>query len=154
MSSTIVDLTRGDFRTSRAADELNGRFQSLLGLPHRYGPARLALGRSLALASQPTLQLNTLGSGRPIKGEQLFGQGGELATWITLFLEHSAPRLVDKRELQALVAAHWHRGIYLLWEDWKTSGGDFDAFFARLVSHAHGRKSAKASMAETRADIA
>ena len=146
MSSTILELTRGDFRTSRAADELNGRFQVLLGLPHRYGPARLALGRSLGLTSKPTVEMNTLGPGRPIKGEQLFGQGVELATWVTLLLEHSAPTEVGKRELQGSVAAHWHRGIYLLWEDWKTSGGDYDAFVGRLVNHAHGRKTARSEV--------
>lgn len=143
MSSTIIELTRGDFRTSRAAEELNARFQSLLGLPHRYGPARIALGRSLGVTSQPTLELNTLGLGRPIKGEQLFGQGTELATWVTLLLEHGAPSPVGRRELQTLVAAHWHRGIYLLWEDWKASGGEFDAFVARLVSRAHSRRPAR-----------
>ena len=51
----LFDLSRGDFRTSKAADELTGRFQTLLGLPHRYGPARLALGRSLSVAGQPEL---------------------------------------------------------------------------------------------------
>ena len=148
MSSTIVELTRGDFRTSRAADELNARFQSLLGLPHRYGPARIALGRSLGVPSQPTLELNTLGLGRPIKGEQLFGQGTELAAWLTLLLEHGAPAPVGRRELQTLVAAHWHRGIYLLWEDWKTSGGDFDAFVAKLVGRANGRRAGRAAVRE------
>lgn len=146
MSTTIIELTRGDFRTSRAADELNTRFQSLLGLPHRYGPARLALGRSLGVPSEPTLELNTLGPGRPIKGEQLFGQGVELATWVTLLLEHSAPAPIGRRELQTLVGAHWHRGAYLLWEDWKASGGEFDAFVSRLVQKVHGRRGARTAL--------
>ncbi|MGZ8284173.1 MAG: DndE family protein [Allosphingosinicella sp.] len=141
MSATIVDLARGDFRTSRAADELNTRFQSLLGLPHRYGPARLALGRSLALTSAPTLELNTLGLGRQIKGEQLFGHGVELATWLTLLLEHAGATAVPRKDFQNLVGAHWHRGIYLLWDDWKSSGGEFDAFVARLVQQANRRRS-------------
>lgn len=145
-SSTIMDLTRGDFRTSRAADELNTRFQTLLGLPHRYGPARLALGRSLGIASRPSLELNTLGSGRSIKGEQLFGSGVELAGWLTLLIEHATPVPMDKRELQTLVAAHWHRGVYLLWEDWKASGGEFDAFVSRLISRAHGRRNGRTSV--------
>jgi DNA sulfur modification protein DndE len=141
MSATLLDLSRGDFRTTRAADELNARFQVLLGLPHRYGPARLALGRSLGLLSQPTMELNSLGFGRPIKGEQLFGQGVELSSWLTLIVEHVEGAELPRRDFQALVAAHWHRGIYLLWEDWKASAGDFDGFIARLVRHANGRKS-------------
>lgn len=135
MSATMLELTRGDFRTTRAADELNGRFQGLLGLPHRYGPARLALGRSLGVASTPALDLNAMGYGKPIKGEQLFGQGMELATWITLLSEHDAAsgEPMSRKRMQALVAAHWQRGMQLLWEDWKTTAGDFDAFVARLV---------------------
>lgn len=137
MSATLLDLSRGEFKTTRAADELNLRFQSLLGLPHRYGPARLALGRSLGVASQPEIELNNLGYGRPIRGEQLFGQGVELSSWLTLLIEHDASEEMSRRDFQALVAAHWHRGIYLLWEDWKASGGEFDAFIARLVRHAN-----------------
>jgi DNA sulfur modification protein DndE len=140
MSATVADIARGDFRTSRAADELGARFQSLLALPHRYGPARLALGRSLGLSSQPVLELNNLGHGRPIKGEQLFGQGVELTTWLTLLLEHAGSANLPRRDFQLLVGAHWHRGIYLLWDDWKASGGDFDAFVGRLLQHAGGRR--------------
>lgn len=140
MAATLLDLSRGDFKTTRAADELNTRFQSLLGLPHRYGPARLALGRSLGLASFPELELNNLGFGRAIRGEQLFGQGVELSSWLTLLIEHDDSAELSRRDFQALVAAHWHRGIYLLWEDWKASAGDFDTFIARLVRHANGRR--------------
>jgi DNA sulfur modification protein DndE len=144
-SSAHLDLTRGDFRTSRAADELSARFQGLLGLPHRYGPARLAIGRSLSVQTQPTLTLNTLGPGRPIKGEQLFGQGVELSTWLTLLIEHAGTRDPTRRDFQSLVGAHWHRGAYLLWEDWKAGAGDHDAFVARLVRHANGRRGREAS---------
>ncbi len=138
-SASQLELTRGDFRTSRPADELNARFQALLGLPHRYGPARLAIGRSLGVASPPELQVNSLGYGRPLKGEQLFGQGVELSCWLTLIIEHGNAANVSKRDIQNLVAAHWHRGIYLLWEDWKTSAGEFDAFIGKLARHANGR---------------
>lgn len=140
MSAAISDVARCDFRTSRAADELNSRFQTLLALPHRYGPARLALGRSLGLSSTPALEVNNLGMGRQIKGEQLFGQGVELTTWLTLLLEHAGTSNLSRKELQQNVAAHWHRGIYLLWDDWKTSGGDFDAFVARLVVHSKSKR--------------
>lgn len=140
MNVTLLEFSRSDFRTSRAADELNARFQTLLGLPHRYGPARLALGRSLGLASQPEIELNSLGFGRAIKGEQLFGQGVDLASWFTLLVEHSDRTDLARKDLQAGVAAHWHRGLYLLWEDWKTSAADFDGFIERLAHHASGRR--------------
>lgn len=138
MSATMMEYTRGDFRTSRYADELNGRFQALLGLPHRYGPARLALGRSLRLPELPSLELNAMGFGRPIKGEQLFGQGIELATWITLISEHDVPsgEVMTRKRMQAVVASHWQRGMGLLWDDWRSSTGDFDSFVGRLVGMA------------------
>ena len=143
-ANSLMDMIRGDFRTSRPADELNARFQTLLGLAHRYGPARLALGRSLGLQSQPDLQLNSFGLGRPIKGEQLFGQGVELSCWLTLVTEHVGGAALARRDFQALVAAHWHRGLYMLWDDWKVSGGEFDAFVARLVRHANSARGQRA----------
>lgn len=139
-TGALMDVIRGDFRTSRAADELNARFQTLLGLPHRYGPARLAMGRSLGIQTQPDLQLNSFGFGRPIKGEQLFGQGVELSCWLTLITEHVGDGALSRKDFQALVAAHWHRGLYMLWDDWKAGAGDFDTFVARLVRHANSAR--------------
>jgi len=138
MALSLLDLIRAEFRTTHAADELNSRFQSLLGLPHRYGPARLAIGRSLGIPTEPILELNQLGFGKPIKGEHLFGQGVELATWITLIVEHSRTLELARRDLQSIVAAHWHRGLYLLWDDWRAGTSEFDAFVARLVRQARG----------------
>ncbi|MER8442114.1 hypothetical protein NKH52_02730 [Mesorhizobium sp. M1066] len=138
MSATMVEFTRGDFRTSRYADELNSRFQGFLGLPHRYGPARLALGRSLSIPQLPSFELGSMGYGKPIKGEQLFGQGIELATWITLISEHDARsgEAMTRKRMQSLAASHWQRGITLLWEDWRASTWDFDTFVGRLVGMA------------------
>lgn len=150
MALSLVDLVRTEFRTSRAADEMNSRLQGLLGLPHRYGPARLALGRSLGQPTRPTLELNTLGLGKPIKGEHLFGQGGELSTWITLIVEHSGSEALSRRDLQVEVASHWHRGMYLLWDDWRASTGDFDVFVSRLVKHAQAQGRKRASSASVR----
>jgi DNA sulfur modification protein DndE len=140
MSLSLLDLVRADFKTSRPADDLNTRFQSLLGMPHRYGPARLAIGRSLALTSEPALEVTLTGYGKGIKGENLFGSGVDLASWVTLIVERSGQENLSRRDLQNFVAAHWHRGIYLLWEDWKASGNDFDAFISRLVHMAKGKR--------------
>jgi DNA sulfur modification protein DndE len=146
MALSLLDIARLDYKTSRAADELNSRLQTLTALPHRYGPARLAIGRSLGVASMPALDLNHLGYGKAIKGEHLFGHGTELAAWISLIIEHSGADDVDRREFQALVAAHWQRGVNFLWEDWKMAGASFDSFVARLVRHSgrsrEGRRAA------------
>jgi hypothetical protein len=91
------------------------------------------------VASQPDLQLNSLGFGRPLKGEQLFGQGVELSCWLTLIIEHGYGEQRSRRDFQTLVAAHWHRGIYLLWDDWKASAGELDTFIGRIARHANGR---------------
>jgi DNA sulfur modification protein DndE len=142
MSLSLIELVRTDFRTNKAADELNSRFQRLLGLPHRYGPARLAIGRSLGIANTPKFEISFTGYGKPIKGENLFGTGADLACWITLIVQHAHPEGLDKAQVQQSVAAHWSRGIYLLWDDWKTSLSDFDTFVAKQAERAMGRKSA------------
>lgn len=133
MTISLIDMIRTDFRTARPADELNSRFQRLLGLPHRYGPARLAIGRSLGMAGTPKLEASFTGMGKPIKGENLFGSGTDLATWISLVIEHSGEHELDRQRIQFLVGAHWNRGIYALWDDWKSSLNDFDQFVGRLA---------------------
>ena len=140
MSLSLIELVRADFRTNKAADELNSRFQRLLGLPHRYGPARLAIGRSLGVPHKPKFEISFTGYGKPIKGENLFGTGADLACWLTLIVQHSQPEELDRAQFQQTVAAHWSRGIYLLWDDWKASLSDFDTFVARQAERATGRK--------------
>lgn len=140
VSLSLIELIRTDFRTTKPADELNSRFQRLLGLPHRYGPARLAIGRSLGVAHMPKLETSFTGYGKPIKGENLFGTGTDLACWITLIVQHAVPEVMDRSRLQHAVAAHWSRGIYLLWDDWKACLSDFDTFVARQADRATARK--------------
>ncbi|APZ97620.1 hypothetical protein BWQ93_03300 [Sphingopyxis sp. QXT-31] len=141
MTLSLIDMIRTDFRTARPADDLNGRFQRLLGLPHRYGPARLAIGRSLGIPGTPKLETSFTGFGKPIKGENLFGSGPDLATWISLIVEHSGEHDIERQRIQFLVATHWNRGIYTLWDDWKTSLSDFDHFVGRLAGMVEGRGS-------------
>lgn len=151
MTLSLLDLARLDYKTTRAADELNGRLQTLLALPHRYGPARLAIGRSLGIPSMPELDLNHMGFGKTIKGEQLFGHGTELAAWVSLIIEHAGRDDWDRREFQAVVAAHWQRGISFLWEDWKASGKNFDGFVARLIRHSERNGEPRKLVMETNA---
>jgi DNA sulfur modification protein DndE len=133
---TLTDVLQASFRTSRQADSINEELRTVLGLPHRYGPARLAIARSLSLAEQPSLD-PVVGDepGRVIKGDQLFGTDADLGTWTALLVE-SAGRPLSKKELQDLAGAHWHRGAILLWQDWEESGHDYARFVRRLCEHA------------------
>ena len=138
MSVNLLELARTDFRTSRTADDINTRFQTLLGLRRRYEPARLAIGRSLALNDEPDISpVMEEDYGKPIKGENLFGTGGDLATWVALVVEHAQRNgEITKKDVQSLVSAHWHRGINLLWEEWKGCGNDFDNFLIQTMERA------------------
>jgi hypothetical protein len=138
MAFDLMELARTDFRTSRQADEINSRFQSLLGSPHRYGPARLAIGISLSDPIAAALPDNAADDlGKPIKGEQLFGTAADLATWTALLVERSAfTAEVTKRDFQNAVAAHWHRGTNVMWQAWKSCDNDFDRFMIHIMERA------------------
>src|SRR5688500_12944833 len=104
MNVDMMELLRTDFRTSKQADEINTRFQNLLGLHYRYGPARLAIGLSLSFDDLPALDPGLLeDTGKPIKGEYLFGTGTDLATWLALIIERHAPSALGKKELQMAI---------------------------------------------------
>lgn len=130
----LADLARADFRTTRSADEVNSQLQRLLGLPHRYGPARLAIARSLSVPAAPVALGEDEEAGKAIKGENLFGTGSELATWVALVVEHAKADPPTRRVLQDLVAAHWARGIDLLWTEWKECDSNFERFIDRLFT--------------------
>ncbi|RUW53354.1 DUF1832 domain-containing protein [Mesorhizobium sp. M1A.F.Ca.ET.072.01.1.1] len=130
----IGDIARADFRTSFAADSENSRIQKTLGLPYRYQPARLALSLSLAEPKSPTPISDN--SGRPIRGDTLFGQDeADLTLWIALVVEHSGVAGLTRREFQDLVAAHWARGMEKLSKTEKSVLSIEDAF-AQLMSGA------------------
>jgi DNA sulfur modification protein DndE len=136
----LAELARTDFRTTKKADAINSRFQNLLGMPYRYGPARLAIGMSLAREEVPSLTPESPEVfGKPIKGETLFGTGADLATWLALIVQHSTQEALTKKDLQAAVALHWARGIELMWGMWEGAGEDFDQFLAQVVKRAKAR---------------
>ena len=131
----LLDLLRSDFRTTEAADTLNSRLQKALGFAFRYQSARLALATSLSNPEvpEPAAELR----GKPIKGETLFGQEEiDLALWVSLIVEHAERTHATRRDIQDLVAAHWRRGIEVLWADWLSVGEDATAYFQRLASDA------------------
>lgn len=136
----LLDLLRSDFRTTEAADALNGQLQKALGFAFRYQPARLALATSLSNPEVPDPETDL--RGKPIKGETLFGQEEtDLALWVSLIVEHAERTQATRRDIQGLVAAHWRRGIEVLWADWFSVGEDATAYFQRLVGETLGRQS-------------
>ena len=128
----LVDILRADFRTSAFADRSNTELQHALELPFRYHPARLAIAVSLSDPSPPPMAPDA--TGRPIKGETLFGQDElELAMWTGLIVEHAAVAAITRRHLQDLVSAHWQRGVAKLWSIWTASAEQRDHFFIALA---------------------
>jgi DNA sulfur modification protein DndE len=112
---SVAEIGRIDFRTSRPGDTATNSLLKALGLTYRYQPARLALGRSLGLTTQPPAAENL--DGKPIRGETLLGQSGEdVAMWVSLITRHAGRGPLDRRTLQELLAAHWARGANLLWD--------------------------------------
>ncbi len=112
---SLPELGRIDFRTSRSGDTATGSLLKALELQYRYQPARLALAKSLSLPTPAPMPDNL--DGKPIRGETLFGAGTEdLASWISLVTVHAGSEPLNRKSLQALVAAHWARGAGLLWD--------------------------------------
>lgn len=137
MNTELLELAGTGFRTTKQADDLNSQFQRLLGMSYRYGPARMAIGLSLSLSTQPEIEISIHDDmGKAIKGENLFGSGAELATWVALIVEREKMENLRKKEFVNIVAAHWHRGINILWESWKNCGSDFDRFLVHIMEQA------------------
>lgn len=108
----LDEIATATFRPTAQADDLAKRLKDRLGFGAFYIPARLAIARSLAVDSSPALISGEVG--RTIKGELLFGIGADLATWVSLIVEHGGREPETLKELQAVVAAHWTRGLTLL----------------------------------------
>lgn len=131
---TLEQVLLAGFHTSGEADKHTEQLRSSLGLSAKNRIARLAIGRSLSEASNPTGGLDS--AGRPIKGDVLFGLD-ELPLWIGLLVTHlrkTNPRAeLTLSTLQDLVKRHWNRGIVLLMEDWNEAGEDYHKFIDILV---------------------
>lgn len=131
---TLEQVLLAGFQTSAEADRRTEQLRSNLGLSAKNRIARLAIGRSLSEASFPTGTLD--GSGRPIKGDVLFGLN-ELPLWVGLMLTHlkkTNPRAeLTLPILQDMVKRHWDRGVSLLMEDWDEAGEDYNRFVDILV---------------------
>ena len=128
--ASLAEIGRMDLRTSRSGDTATASLLRALGLQYRYQPARLAIGRSLGLATQPAPAENL--DGKAIRGETLFGQNAEdLGMWISLIVAHAGGPL-SRRDVHDLVAAHWARGAGLLWGGMRGSEDALGAFASQL----------------------
>lgn len=126
------ELAQATFTTSPTEDELTTAFATeRLALPGRNYAARLAIGRSLAIVDQPPVITDTRGA-RAIRGQQLFGTGVDLRTWVTLIIEHAGLEMATLEDIQDLVRRHWARGIQMLDREWKHAEEDHDRFVLRL----------------------
>lgn len=129
----LDQVATAGFRATVETDEAAQRIKDAIGAGAHYVPARLAIGRSLAVPERPAPAEGE--PGRTIKGETLFGTGADLATWMSLIIEHAGQPPADLRAFQALVAAHWARGMRLLSALLDEAKGD--AFeFKRLLAEA------------------
>ena len=134
MTLSIIDISNASYRTSRSADEQCGQLLTRLGYKVRYLPARLAISRSLGLATPLAVSdLPDDEMSSAIKGQQLFGDGSDPGAWLALITQRSGKLDLEKKEFQALVAAHWHRGAQLLADDWQEANGNLSAFVTRLA---------------------
>jgi hypothetical protein len=136
MSLSLVEVAGASFRTDEGSDALNTEFMGRLGMRKRYLPARLAISRSLAIAGAPAPIGDTWDPGKVIKGDTLFGTGATLSTWTAFIVQREGRPTLTLRELQALVAAHWRRGLALLDGDWNQASQDPAKFIRRLIDAA------------------
>lgn len=112
---SLSEIGRIDFRTSRSGETATLSLLKALEFQYRYQPARLAIAKSLSIATPPAAVDNL--DGKVIRGETLFGAGAEdLASWISVITGYSNTGPLGRRELQDAVAAHWARGAGLLWD--------------------------------------
>lgn len=111
----LGDIIRADFRTSRDGDARNTMLMKKFGFQYRYQPARLAIALSLRMPGIPKDMPD--GTGKPIKGDILFGSDeAELALWVALVVQHADAPPMSRRSFQELVGAHWHRGMASLFK--------------------------------------
>ncbi|MGE0117034.1 MAG: DndE family protein [Dongiaceae bacterium] len=139
MPLSVIEISNAQYRTTRSADERCGDLLKKLGYKVRYLAARLAIARSLSRPEPPSSSEveNDDEAGSPIRGQQLFGDGGDPAAWLALVTQRSGRADLTRKEFQALVSAHWRRGADLLTKDWEEANGSLSAFVTRLADLAN-----------------
>ncbi len=130
---TLEVVSGTAFRSTADTDELSQRIKDRLGFGSFNIPARLAMARSLAIPGLPPKAEGEMG--RIIRGDVLFGSGADLASWVSLLIEHAGSALTIK-DLQGTVQRHWARGMKILSEELDASDGDNSEFWRRLAESA------------------
>lgn len=138
MALNLLEVSTAGFRTTREADQQCERLKNALGYKVNYLVARLAIARSLALTDHPPPEMKDEedDGGRTIRGHQLFGEGPDAAAWVSLLVQRAGNPNLSRRDLQALVLAHWKRGAQLLVDDWDAMGHSLPRFVDRLAGAA------------------
>ena len=133
--NTISEIVTASCTTSKDADAVSKNLKKYLGCEANYEVARLALGRSLSLGDSPGQAPDS--KGMTLKGIQLFGNESDgNYLWIALLSEQlrlNGQSCFSLEALQQLVRNHWHRGVFLLEEDWGEAKND-EAKFVELLS--------------------
>jgi S-DNA-T family DNA segregation ATPase FtsK/SpoIIIE len=106
-----------------------------LGLSTKASVARLAIGRSLGLGALADITVDA--KGLEIPATSMFSKD-DLPIWIGLFVTHARVHgglAIDNMEsLRLAMRQHWHRGVNLLMEDWKSKDENFDDFLRMLIN--------------------
>lgn len=131
---SLENVLISNFQTSAEADKITEMLKGQLALSVRYRVARLAIGRSLGESTSPTQSVDA--QGKTIKGDLLFGIE-EYPLWVGMLItnikKHIAKPEFTIATLQNAVRRHWHRGIFLLLDDWKEAGEDPRKFWEILI---------------------
>ena len=94
----------------------------------------MAIGRSLGLGALNSDDSD--GKGTAIPASAIFTHE-DIGFWIGLLVTHARncdQTYIDSMEtFHSAVRRHWHRGAFLLMEDWKASDANFDKFIETLI---------------------
>jgi DNA sulfur modification protein DndE len=124
---------KGGFRPTLEAETFEDKLRAKLGLTAKYESARLAIGRSLSVATPPPpVRLPNDERGKVIPGEYLFGD--EIDLWMSIIaIDGQLGVNATPDDFRALVEGHWMRGAKLLQADFESCGEDEIRFITRLA---------------------
>ncbi len=123
---------KAQFKPTAQAAEIEEELMRRLGLSKRYEAAQLMLGRSLVERTSPAPTASGAKFGKPIPGENLFGD--QLDAWLAIFIIDAGLGVdATVENLRSVVEAHWERGATLLSNDWEHSNADLILFARRMA---------------------
>ncbi len=125
-------VSNGQFKPTEAAYEIEDRVKARFGLTNRYEPARLFIGRSMAIPQAPPLLAEGFKHGKYIPGQHLFGP--EIDLWIAaLLLDGGFKTGTPMETFRAWVEAHWARGAGLMKDEMDKAGDDESRLISQLA---------------------